>query len=85
MTDKFPKAKYKIGQEVYLISNGYISREIIKGMFLDKHGELMYSIYKAEFGDMKYSFDNDDVHCEDNLYPTKDALIKSIKDTNFDD
>lgn len=75
------KAKFKIGQKVWYIADGYVDSKVIKAIFIDKHDCVCYSMQSPIFAELNYSLKYDVVKGEDCLYLTKKALIKSIEDT----
>lgn len=80
MADAIKKAKFKIGQKVWYIANGYVTSDIVKGMFVDKWDDIILSFQSSEFTENKYCFQNGNTISQDNAYTTKEALIKYIKE-----
>lgn len=85
MVTKAIKSKFRIGQKVWYIANGYVSSGRIEMVFNDKYDCMCYSMQRPILSDEKYTVGYELVKGEDSLYSTKEALIKSIKDTQDDE
>lgn len=74
------KAKYKFGQKVFTIKNGFLESFTIKGIFLDRWGE------SVKYTDSKLSDSGTlgDTYFEYELFPTKKALLKDLESEETD-
>lgn len=88
MADKKSKAKFKVGQKVWYIADGYIAVGFVQGLFLNKHGNIMVSLNTLECNyknDPAFYYVNDDgVKHQDDVYPTKEALVSYVKKVEDD-
>lgn len=83
------KAKYKIGQKLYHINDGYVSCQTVQAILV-RGEEVLYSFdsdipFKYDPDASYYKLMSSSTYNEESLYPTKDALIKSIKESDVDD
>ena len=78
------KSKFRLGQKVWYIGNGYVCNEVIKTIFVDKLDSINYGFETIKYGDNIYSVNSEDMQDEGNVYATQAELIKSIKDTEYD-
>lgn len=85
MTEKLPKAKFRIGQMVWYIANGYVSNTTIRAVFQDKWDSIAYGLRQADYTSPNHVIHEDNVKYEHELYPSKEALIKSIKEQEDDE
>ena len=73
------KAKFKFGQMVWYIANGYVTNATVKAVFVDKWDGIQYSVLPADYEAGKHTIEDDNAISEASLYPSKKALIKSIE------
>lgn len=89
MAEKLPKAKFKVAQKVFYFADGYVTVDEIKAVSINSFNEIIYffEIGKVKNIDDKLHFVIDWNNCrnECDVFPTKEALIKSIKDFDFDE
>lgn len=84
MAEKQIKAKFSVGQKVFYISDGYVSSNVITGIFL-RDGEILYTfsypswVYVVEDRDGYYKVDNCGCQWESRVFSSLKALIKSIE------
>lgn len=81
MTEKVLKSKYRLGQKVWYIADGYVTSDVIKSVFTNHWGEVAIGFYKAQWEGEKSSYilTGTDVKEEYEVFLTREALIKSIK------
>lgn len=73
-------------QKVWHICDGYVDLATIYGVFRDKWGHIKYAFKQFEYSnDEKYNVGSSYCHDEDQLFPTKEALIKHIKEIKEED
>ena len=94
MVGKTLKSKYRLGQKVWFIDNGYVRFSEITAVFIDKYDTVMCGFTGLRFettftmnvgSSSKYYISDDQCVEEAHVYPTREALIKSIKDIKFDE
>ena len=80
MAQEVKKSKFKIGQKVWHISNGYVQCQTIMGLIVDKWGAVLVAFVHPDFNSGDYEFKNKELYSEDDLFATRDALMKNIKE-----
>lgn len=79
------KPQFKLGQKVWFISNGYPETGVIKGLWLTKWDEIVYTVIVPNYKESIYQVHYDDVLAEDNLFASKELLVKYVKEYDTDD
>lgn len=74
------KQKYKVGQNIWYIANGYVTNDTIKAVFVDRYDDILYSVDLVQYQGGEYRIDMNLIISECDVFPTKEALIKSIKE-----
>lgn len=81
------KAKYKIGKLMWYLKNGSLYGQKIRAVFLDKWGSMKYAFDVPMWSSVDdcYKFPDKDVKDEDEIYPSKAALIAFIEEQDDDE
>lgn len=77
-TEKKIATKYKVGQKIWHINNGFVECEEVKSIFENTWGDMLVAVHPPKFSEGRYSFHDGDVYAEDTVFPTKAALIKNL-------
>lgn len=89
MAEALPKAKYRIGQLLWYIADGYITSGRVQAIFLDKWNNVNYGFrqteYKYDDGKGVYPIAEDSVKCAEDVYADKEGLIKYVKTLEADE
>lgn len=70
------KAKFKFGQKVFTIKNGFLESVTIHAIYVSHYDEVKYSGYKLN---QDGTFYKDNTYYENELYSTKKALLKKLE------
>ncbi len=79
MADKAITSKFKLGQKVWTIRNGYVEHGTIGCLLRNKHDEVLVSFGYIDFNDGKYYYDSDEMISAEDVYVSKKALLKHLE------
>lgn len=84
------KPKFEMGQVVYYMRYNILHRSTIKAIFTRSENSFEYMIagevvFQYDKVHSKYLMEQDNCKWESDMFPTRDALIKSIKDEDLDE
>lgn len=78
------KSKFRLGQKVWYIGDGYVCNEVIKAIFANKWNEVLYVFETLKYEGGLHSVSYESTYAEDNIFATQADLIKSIKEAEYE-
>ena len=78
------KHRFKIGQEIWYIANGYVCKDTIRSIFVDKWDIVKYGFVNMIYRDNTYQIADSICKHESEVFATQEDLIKFIKEQSYE-